>query len=335
MLIACPSCATSFTLAPAALGTAGRTVRCARCRTVWFASAEPVAEALSEHLVEAAAEADYDTAQDPLAREPITAPVDENVAPDVALPPVDAVSTDDGDDATEESSEAATEADADIEFASAGDTDSPISQTSEVMATDTLAAAEVPPLAPIADDISPLAVSPPAEIEIGEDIETVAARRAHSEALRHRRLALMGLPGLAAALLAIDVGLIAWRTEVVRIIPQTASLFAAIGLPVNLRGLSLANVGTTKDVHDGIPVLVVEGSIVATGRSPAEVPRLRFAVRNAKGQEIYTWTAAPARGVLGAGETQTFRSRLASPPAETRDVVVRFVNRYDMIARAQ
>ena len=54
-----------------------------------------------------------------------------------------------------------------------------------------------------------------------------------------------------------------------------------------------------------------------------------------KAQEIYAWTAAPARGQMGAGDTQTFRSRLASPPAEGHDLVVRFVNRRDMIARVQ
>ena len=36
---------------------------------------------------------------------------------------------------------------------------------------------------------------------------------------------------------------------------------------------------------------------------PVEVPRLRFAVRNATGQEIYTWTALPSRSILGPGET--------------------------------
>ncbi len=153
--------------------------------------------------------------------------------------------------------------------------------------------------------------------------------------MRRRRLALIGLPSVAAALFALDVCLIGWRADVVRFFPQTASLFAAIGLPVNLRGLSFANVGTAKDVHDGVPVLMVEGTIMATGSKPTEVPQLRFAVRDDKGQEIYTWTAAPARAVLGAGETQTFRSRLASPPAESRDVVVRFVNRHDTIAKAQ
>jgi len=45
MLIACPSCATSYTIDPGSLGETGRTVRCARCKATWFAggpTAEPV-----------------------------------------------------------------------------------------------------------------------------------------------------------------------------------------------------------------------------------------------------------------------------------------------------
>src|SRR5262249_9950558 len=38
MLIACPNCSTSYMIDPASLGEAGRTVRCAKCKTTWFAS---------------------------------------------------------------------------------------------------------------------------------------------------------------------------------------------------------------------------------------------------------------------------------------------------------
>src|SRR6478672_3182051 len=41
MLIVCPSCSTSYTIEPASLGSAGRTVRCARCKTTWFADTSP------------------------------------------------------------------------------------------------------------------------------------------------------------------------------------------------------------------------------------------------------------------------------------------------------
>ena len=40
MLIVCPTCATAYQIAPAALGAAGATVRCAQCKNTWFATAE-------------------------------------------------------------------------------------------------------------------------------------------------------------------------------------------------------------------------------------------------------------------------------------------------------
>ena len=40
MLIVCPTCATTYQIKLAALGTAGRTVRCASCKDSWFATPE-------------------------------------------------------------------------------------------------------------------------------------------------------------------------------------------------------------------------------------------------------------------------------------------------------
>src|SRR5262245_64108878 len=43
MLIVCPSCTTAYRIELSTLGAGGRSVRCARCRNVWFASATEVA----------------------------------------------------------------------------------------------------------------------------------------------------------------------------------------------------------------------------------------------------------------------------------------------------
>src|SRR5947209_3816048 len=42
MQIVCPNCTTAYDVTPGTIGPAGRSVRCARCRTVWTAT--PVAE---------------------------------------------------------------------------------------------------------------------------------------------------------------------------------------------------------------------------------------------------------------------------------------------------
>ena len=79
-------------------------------------------------------------------------------------------------------------------------------------------------------------------------------------------------------LVALNLMLIGWRSDVVRWLPQTASLYAAIGLPVNLRGLVFANVTTERETNDGVEVLVVQGSIVNNFKRAVDVPRLRFSV---------------------------------------------------------
>jgi hypothetical protein len=131
-------------------------------------------------------------------------------------------------------------------------------------------------------------------------------------------------------LMALNIGLILGREQVVRVLPQTASLFETIGLPVNLRNLAFREIKTTEELHDGVTILVIEGKIVATGQEPADVPRLRFSIGAANGHEIYAWTALPTRTRLAPGETLPFRTRLASPPEQGRFVKVRFFTRYDL-----
>jgi predicted Zn finger-like uncharacterized protein len=146
-----------------------------------------------------------------------------------------------------------------------------------------------------------------------------------------RRFALSrhATPALIIVLVLAVVCMIAGRRQIVRLMPQTASLYALIGLPVNLRGLAFENVKTVREVEDGVPILIVEGEVVGTTSRHTEVPRLRFAVTDNTGKEIYAWTARPAKTLLPPGEALPFRARLASPPDEASGVTVRFFNRHD------
>jgi predicted Zn finger-like uncharacterized protein len=167
----------------------------------------------------------------------------------------------------------------------------------------------------------------------GPDIETVAARRERQAGTTKRRRGRWpGLPMIILVLAAIIAALLNWRATVVRFLPQTAALFSAVGLPVNLRGLSFDDVKISFETHEGVTVLAVEGTIANLTRQPLEVPRLRFAVRNAGGYEVYAWTALPSQPVLAPGDRAPFRSRLASPPADAQDIIVRFFNRRDVAA---
>jgi predicted Zn finger-like uncharacterized protein len=172
--------------------------------------------------------------------------------------------------------------------------------------------------------------------DAGADIETLAARRERQAASKskRRRRPWPGLPASILVLAAVLAALVNWRATVVSFVPQTAGLFASIGLPVNLRGLSLDDVKTSMETHEGVSVLVVEGTIANLTRQPLELPRLRLAVRNAAGYEVYAWTALPGQPILAPGDRAPFRSRLASPPADAQDIIVRFFTRRDVAAAA-
>jgi hypothetical protein len=200
---------------------------------------------------------------------------------------------------------------------------------------------EAPPIVPVdLDEERPrqrrerLHVPPPQDLPGVQDVESIAARRAAA----NRSVPRWPLSRLHSTLLGLVLCvtiLIGWRGDVVRALPQTASFYSLMGLPVNLRGLVFDNVATASEQHEGVPILVVEGNVVNQTRKTEDVPRLKFVLRNAARQEIYSWTAVPARATLPPGEGVEFHSRLVSPPADARDVVVRFVNRRDVIAASR
>jgi hypothetical protein len=177
-----------------------------------------------------------------------------------------------------------------------------------------------PPLIPEIIDVT-AAVPPRAR----PTIKSPPRRRPGSPSANQRRF----LHWVAALQVVGVVAILLGRAEVVRVLPETASLFRVIGLPVNLRGLAFAGLRTHTERQDGVAVLIVEGRIESDSPVAVPVPPLRFALRDASGAELYAWSAAPDAALLGPGESLPFRTRLASPPARVNDVVVRFLQPSD------
>ncbi len=324
MLIVCPSCATSYEVGLASLGPHGRQVRCVRCASVWHAEPTP-----AEKLMAAAA-----------ALSPASG---RTVDEDSTYAYSDAVSAPEGGGDTDQYG--AGEFDADPPRYDASWHDASAAQHEEAVDPPFPAAivnpAEMaaPPIVPMAgaggepqfdidaEDFSEHRVAPKV------DIESAAARRAKRTGRRGQaQWPLSRWQSVILAFALIDAILVGWRGDFVRALPQTASFYAMIGLPVNLRSLVFDGINTTTEQHEGVPILVVEGNVVNASSRPVDVPHLKFIVRNAAHQEIYAWTAVAARTFLPGREAVAFRTRLASPPVDGRDVVVRFVNRHDIVA---
>ncbi|MBC7576444.1 MAG: zinc-ribbon domain-containing protein [Tardiphaga sp.] len=140
----------------------------------------------------------------------------------------------------------------------------------------------------------------------------------------------ISLPVACAAMSAMVLALMIWRVEMVRLLPQTATFYQLVGLNVNLRALAFKDVKVSTETVEGKQVLVIEGNIVSESRGPVQMPRLRFVVRDDKGTEIYAWNAVIEQPGLNPGDKAWFRSRLASPPADSRSIDVRFFNKRDI-----
>jgi predicted Zn finger-like uncharacterized protein len=315
MLITCTNCATSYQVAAASLGPTGRSVRCARCKQMWFASnTGALADVADAHRADLAVIAEAPPVPDSPAPDqhfisdrgvsPEVGPADQVIGSDAGMNPPEWPSCEDGVQNQDQDQHQEQHRDYD--------------QNQDTSPTPVI---DAPPLAP--SEQAPTSA---------EDIESVAARRAQRQAAHRRRWERSMWASAILSLVAINLMLIGWRSNVVRWLPQTASLYAGIGLPVNLRGLVFANVTTERETHDGVEVLLVQGTIVNDAKRPVEVPRLRFSVRYLSGYEVYSWTALPSRNVLLPGETLPFSSRLASPPREGDRVEVRFFNRRDLSA---
>ena len=294
MLIVCPNCATSYQVLPESLGDIGRTVRCVSCYRTWFQPA-PHAELHAPGQPAAELHAPGQPAGD---RE-IDAPL--------IRPPLDDV------------------VDIGADRLASGEAVPGLSADGLVRTDDGTEHEEAPSIVPAGEHTDPTS------IDAERSVESAAARRPVRPKTPRRRAVLShhALPASICALVLVVACLIAARQQIVRVLPQTASLYARIGLPVNLRGLTFENIKTAREMQDGVPMLVVEGDIVGTTGRHTEVPRLRLAVVDRNGKEIYAWTLRPSRTLLPPGEALPFRSRLASPPAEGSGVSVRFFNRHD------
>ena len=361
MLIACPSCATSYDVELASLLPEERYVRCRRCHMVWHAAPSHADKLLAAAaalcpeliLVDRALAAQAEASQPEPAADAAAgiATFDEEeggmrdgeppvkgeffaAAADDVLPTEDASAFSAGDDA-----EAAEHG----SFLLVVDEHEPAAE-GETFADepDESAEVEAPPIAPVDLDQGRL------PIEIDEQSRAYAA--APLEAIRSfagrpplprvkswslPRWPLSRLHTGILALLIVDCILVGWRGNVVRAFPQTDSFYKLVGLPVNLRGLAFDGVTTATKRHEGVQVLVVEGNIVNSARRFVDVPRLKFVVRNAARQEIYSWTAVASRTPLPPGEAVSFRTRVASPPLDAHDLVLRFVDRRDIVAAAR
>jgi hypothetical protein len=139
-----------------------------------------------------------------------------------------------------------------------------------------------------------------------------------------RRIAIaLGWIGLIALVLAIGWSALHFRQQIATVWPQSASVYAAMGLKTNASGIDIHDVVPTRAEENGQTVLTVKGLITNSSSRELPVPQIRVALLDDDSREIYHWLTVPQVMTLRAGATTGFAARLNSPP-KARHFEVRF-----------
>ncbi len=324
MKITCPTCTSEYDLDENTIGPDGRKVRCVECKTVWTVTSQNPFDRLR-----ALEEPEKELFSAGPAADPPADPVPENqllvieaAAPKpaktadpsaeldawIAIASEHAVTTDPEND---QNSVDALFDDAPAE---------PITDVEEPITADN----DAMPEEASAEEIIP--VSPVQRIRRG----LINAHNAHIGQFRTKKNRTVPLVAASVAVLVgVLMALIGFRDGIVATVPQMAGLYRAIGIHVNLRGLEIINIASQMTEADGVQVLVVKGEITNPGPDARPLPPIFFAVLDETEKEQYAWSAALDQPTIEAGATMPFRRRLASPPAEGRKVMVRFMKEGD------
>ena len=121
---------------------------------------------------------------------------------------------------------------------------------------------------------------------------------------------------MLAAIAAVEA-----REAIVRTMPRVAGLYAAVGWPVNLRGLQFTRVTSQADGTEGMTIM---GEIRNVARHRVRIPRLAYEVRDTGGAAILSWSEAASAGTLAGGKTLAFASSPHRLPSTSRKVLVSF-----------
>lgn len=288
MIITCPNCQTRYQVAEKAIGSAGRKVQCAHCNQSWQAVPEKEEPKPKPKLVEQPSPPKPDAEEDDrLFDEADEAALDEAFA-----------------------REEEKVAPAKPKTSDAGERDKPDKPEK-------------------ADE---------AEVEEGDDAGLDAAlKKSRRKAMLNRQMSFAkNLPmgrirsnarfaGLCLLALVIGGGLF-FRTEVVRLIPDLAGVYSAIGMGVNVVGLEFRDVETLRALKNGADVMVVSARIQnVTGRQ-VKVPAVLVSILDEAGVSLYSWSVTPLVQVIGPGEIMEFETQLNSAPQDAYTVKLAFAD---------
>lgn len=292
MIISCPNCHTRYQLAEHAIGSAGRKVSCAQCQESWHAIPE---------------------ADAPPPTKPVLVPDPDPQDPDKLF-----------------SAEEEAELDADFEEAAGngvGEDDNDEDDTPAKPEIESYSIADIKNAgAETSNESDPASLAD--KIDAG-------LKGKRLQAMKRRHLALAkklplgrvrsGMRLVLLILFALLVGSgIIFRTEIVRVVPDMAGVYAGIGLSVNVIGLDFENVETLRTMQNGVDVMLVSGQVRNITGQEMPVPAILVSILDGAGASLYSWSVTPLSPFIAPYGKQEFEARLNAAPQNAANVKLTF-----------
>ncbi len=183
--------------------------------------------------------------------------------------------------------------------------------------------AEEPPEPAAAEVVAPqrTAYAPPS-VETADEVAAPPPTR-----WLERLGLVVGWVGLVAIVAAIGWSALRYRQDIANLWPQSASLYATLGLKVNTLGIDFVDESYHHQIEDGQDVLVITGRLHNITAHELSVPPIRVSLTDSDKRELYHWSFSPDVATLRPGQTAPFRTRLANPPRDARHAELRFAER--------
>ncbi len=168
-----------------------------------------------------------------------------------------------------------------------------------------------------------VAYAPPEPVY--EEDEEIAAPRPR---ILERLGAALGWAALVGILFAVGWVGIRFRQDVASLWPQSSSLYAAIGLRVNTRGIQIIKEPARFETENGQVVLLVTGKLANITSHELTVPMIRASLTDDdRRHELCHWSFSPNVPTLKPGQVITFHTRFPNPPLTARNIYLRFAER--------
>lgn len=163
------------------------------------------------------------------------------------------------------------------------------------------------------------------EPEIARPAPASKPVRARGPSAWPRRIALgAGWLGLIVLVLLIGWSAMAFREQIAVVWPQSASVYAALGMKTNTSGIDIQGAQIKRSNENGQPVLAVSGQLANTSSHELPVPQIRVALIDDEKRELYHWMIVPGTLTLQPGQTTGFTGRLTNPPQGFSHFELRF-----------